>query len=90
MSIAQMQVNRCTPDVKIGYAPAEAGTFGYGYGEWVMDEKTVTSPGLFGSFPWVNNDKKYAAFMMTYYIKNSGRHERYVELKSLVDEASTR
>lgn len=85
-SIAAMQVNRRTADVKTGYAPEEAGDFGYGYGEWIMDGKTVTSPGLFGSFPWVNNDKKYAAFMMTYYLKSAGRHERYVELKGLVDE----
>jgi len=87
-SIAAMQVNRRTADVKTGYAPEEAGDFGYGYGEWVMDKSTVTSPGLFGSFPWVNNDKKYAAFMMTWYLKSAGRHERYVELKELVDDAS--
>jgi CubicO group peptidase (beta-lactamase class C family) len=89
-SIAQMQVNRCTPDVKIAWKPEEAGDFGYGYGEWIMDGPVVTSPGLFGSFPWINNDKKYAAFMMTYYIRNTGRHERYVELKNLVDYAVAR
>jgi hypothetical protein len=47
----------------------------------------VTSPGLFGSFPWVNNEKHYCAFMMTFYLKNDGRHERYVALKQLVDQA---
>jgi len=85
-SIAQMQVNRCTADVKIGYKPEEAGNFGYGYGEWIMNDNSITSPGLFGSYPWINNDKKYAAFMMTYYLKSSGRNERYVELKKLVDD----
>lgn len=93
-SIKQMQINRLTPDVKIAYSPAEAGNFGYGYGEWVMENATanslngsVCSPGLFGSFPWVNNNKKYAAFLMTFYIKNTGRNEHYKELKKLVDEA---
>lgn len=93
-SINEMQVNRVTKDVKIGYAPAEAGSFGYGYGEWVMESSSshnlttaVTSPGLFGSFPVVDNEKHYCAFLMTYYLKNTGRHERYVELKSLLDEA---
>jgi hypothetical protein len=52
-SIAEMQVNRVAADVKIGYAPAEAGTMGYGYGEWVMAQNVVSSPGLFGSFPMV-------------------------------------
>lgn len=93
-SIAQMQINRITPDVKVAYAPQEAGDFGYGYGEWIMEpsetknkSNTVTSPGLFGSFPWVDNKNKYAGFLLTFYIKNTGRHERYLELKKLVDEA---
>jgi len=47
----------------------------------------VTSPGLFGSFPWVEKDKDYCAFLMTVYVKNEGRGERYTALKQLVDEA---
>ena len=93
-SVAEMQVNRITKDVKIAYSPAEAGNFGYGYGEWVMGTSSldhittaVTSPGLFGSFPLVDNEKHYCAFLMTFYLKNKGRNERYMELKSLLDEA---
>lgn len=92
-SIKQMQINRLTPDVKVAHSPTEAGNFGYGFGEWVMGGKNakpggpVTSPGLFGSFPWVDNEKGYTAFLMCYYLKNDGRHERYKELKALVDEA---
>lgn len=93
-SVADMQVNRITKEVKIAYAPAEAGNFGYGFGEWVMEtssqtnlSKAVTSPGLFGSFPWVDNEKKYVGFLMTFYLKNEGRNKRYKELKALVDAA---
>ena len=89
-----MQINRLDSTVRIAYSPAEAGDFGYGFGEWVMETsiagnltKAVTSPGLFGSFPWVDNQKKYAAFLMCYYLKSDGRNERYKELKRLVDEA---
>lgn len=47
----------------------------------------ATSPGLFGSFPWVDNQKKYAGFLLTFGFKSKGRNERYKALKSLVDEA---
>lgn len=93
-SIDQMQLNRLSTGITVAYSPAEAGDFGYGYGEWVMEQSktagisaAVTSPGLFGSFPWVNNEKKYAAFLMTFYLKSEGRNERNKELKHLVDEA---
>ena len=93
-SIRQMQINRITNDVKVAYSPAEAGDIGYGFGEWVPKNSTlsnpstyVSSPGLFGSYPLVNNQKQYAAFLMTYYIKGEGRQQRYAELKALIDGA---
>jgi len=86
-SIAEMQFNRVGPHVTKAYVPAEAGDFGYGYGEWVMSPSSVSSPGLFGSFPWVDNKKGYCAFLMCYSLQSKGRHERYTELKKLVDEA---
>jgi hypothetical protein len=44
-------------------------------------------PGLFGSFPWVDNKNQYCAFLMTMYMKSDGRNERYKALKALVDKA---
>jgi CubicO group peptidase (beta-lactamase class C family) len=86
-SVELMQINRVTPDVKVAYSPAEAGSFGYGYGEWVMDNSSVSSQGMFGSYPWVDNNKRYCAFLMTFYLKPDSRKERYAELKKLVDKA---
>lgn len=85
-SIAEMQTNR-TEGLKVAYSPAEAGNFGYGYGEWIFSATTVSSPGLFGSFPWVENAKGYCAFLFAVNLKHNGRHERYIEIKKLVDEA---
>jgi len=86
-SVAEMQVDRIPPDVKIGYSPVSMDSIGYGYGEWVLrpDDRTVTSPGLFGSIPWVDNDRGYCAFLMTFYIKKRDAEQRFRELKQLVD-----
>lgn len=93
-AVAEMQVNRVSPATIIAGSPAEAGNWGYGFGEWVMDDAAngqrsgaVTSPGLFGSFPWVDTRNKSTGFLMTFNLKNKGRHEKYKELKKLVDEA---
>ena len=106
-SVIAMQKNYVASDATIAYTPAEAGNWGYGFGEWVMDltpslsksgegeipdsqrSNAVTSPGLFGTFPWVDNEKKYCAILFTMNIKSKGRSERYKELKKLVDEALT-
>lgn len=87
-SIAEMQTDQVTPDVRVAYSPVPMKDIGYGYGEWVVrsGEGTVTSPGLFGSIPWVNNEKGYCAFLMTFYVKNDDRAARFRELKQLVDE----
>ncbi|HEY8690894.1 MAG TPA: serine hydrolase domain-containing protein [Chitinophagaceae bacterium] len=89
--IIKMQQNYAK-GAKVISSPAEAGSWGYGFGEWVMEEPNVrsqgvTSPGLFGSFPWVDNEKKYAGFLFCFNLKSKGRNERYKELKKLVDEA---
>ncbi|MES2807444.1 MAG: serine hydrolase domain-containing protein [Bacteroidota bacterium] len=93
-SITQMQVNRITTDVNVAYSPGEAGDLGYGFGEWVQKSATlvdlgasVSSPGLFGSYPWVDYKNGYAALLITFYVNNKGRGEKYKELKRLVDEA---
>ena len=90
-SIIRMQQNYAK-GATVGFSPAEAGNWGYGFGEWVMEEATirskgVTSPGLFGAFPWIDNEKKYAGFLMCFNLKQNGRNEKYKELKALVDEA---
>lgn len=95
-AIVAMQKNSVAKDAVIAYSPAEARGWGYGFGEWVMDSaagdqrsNTVSSPGLFGSFPWLDNEKKYTAFLMTFNLNSKGRNERYTALKKLVEEAIT-
>lgn len=92
-SVELMQQNHAL-GVKVIQSPAEAANWGYGFGEWTMEDAAkgkaadaVTSPGLFGSFPWVDNKKGYAALLFTFNLKSKGRNERYHALKALVDKA---
>lgn len=92
-SIIEMQKNRVGKDVTIAYSPAEAAGWGYGFGEWIMDDAAegerstaVSSPGLFGSFPAVSYKDKFCAFLFVFNLKHEGRNERYKELQNLIHE----
>lgn len=92
-AVELMQQNHAL-GVPIIQSPAEAAGWGYGFGEWTMENAVkgkasdaVSSPGLFGSFPWVDNKKGYSALLFTFNLKSKGRHERYHALKALIDKA---
>lgn len=90
-SIAAMQMNYIK-NAHIAYAPANAGNAGYGFGEWILKEASsnnkvvVASPGLFGSFPWIDYNKGYCAMLFTFNIKARGRDELYASLRKEVDK----
>jgi CubicO group peptidase (beta-lactamase class C family) len=44
----------------------------------------VSSPGLFGSFPWIDNKNKIAGFLFVYNLQHKGRNERHTSLRNLV------
>ena len=58
---------------------------------WMMqltiESDAVTSPGLFGSFPWVDNKKKLCGFLFVFNLKKQKGRQRKVmmELKNIVD-----
>lgn len=92
-SVELMQQNYI-PGKKIVYSPTQSGNWGYGFGTWIIAKptksslsKASSSPGLFGSFPWVDNEHKYAAVLFSFNVKSKGRHEKYQLLKKLVDDA---
>lgn len=95
-SVQAMQFNYAAGK-KVISSPAEAKNWGYGLGEWTPESADahtrsdfVSSPGLFGSFPWVNNKLGYAGVLFTFYVKNKGRNERYTGLKNIIDAAVTK
>jgi hypothetical protein len=52
----------------------------------VTRAEAVTSPGLFGSFPWIDNKRQYAGFLFVFNLKQKGREKNYTELKSIIDK----
>ena len=47
----------------------------------------ICGAGLTGSFPWINNQKKYAAILFLINLSRDGRFQSYQQLKELVDAA---
>jgi CubicO group peptidase (beta-lactamase class C family) len=84
-SIALMQVNYAK-DARVVYSPAAAAGWGYGFGEWVMKESVLSSPGLFGSFPWVDYGKGYCGMLFTVNLNNRNRAELYKGLMGVVEK----
>ncbi len=90
-SITEMQKNR-TANADIQSTPAQKRATNYGYGEWVDEEengvtKAVSSPGLFGSVPIVDNKRNYCAFLMVFNLQYKGRQEINADLKRRMDKA---
>ncbi len=91
-SVAEMEMNR-TNDATIAGSPvSQQAGWHYGYGEWIAGEKNgqttiVSSPGLFGSFPWVNIEKGYCGFLLNFNLKREGREALYASLLKTVAEA---
>jgi CubicO group peptidase (beta-lactamase class C family) len=71
-AIKEMQISR-TAGLKIIYTPAEAKGYEYGYGEWILEKdkngasNVLSSPGLFGTFPYIDKARNYAAII---FVKN--------------------
>lgn len=76
-----------TSGKKIAYSPDESGTWGYGLGAWILNDHIVSSPGMFGSLPWIDTSKHYAAVLITLNLRTPQRQERYKELRQLVEDA---
>lgn len=90
-TITEMQKNR-TANADIQSSPLKIKATAYGYGEWIEEEENaitqaVSSPGLFGSVPLVDNKRNYCAFLMVFNLKYKGRQEKNADLKKRIDGA---
>lgn len=76
----------------IKYAPKVAEGYNYALGEWVLEvdangnSTAVSSPGLFGTWPFVDKCRGYACIFFVKSLLSEQKKEVYVELKKAIDE----
>ncbi len=89
-TIELMQISR-TAHAKVVYSPKEAFGFEYGWGEWILEKDetgnstVVCSPGLFGTYPWVDIKRNYAAIVFVKNIHVKNRQKIYQEIRDAVN-----
>lgn len=76
----------------IKYAPKGAGGFNYACGEWIQqtdkngNSTVLTSPGFFGAWPYVDNERNYAAlFFIKKFFIDEDIKEIYLNIKKIID-----
>ena len=90
--ISQMQRIR-TENVNVIYRPAEAKFLDYGWGEWILERNAVgestvlSSPGLFGTYPWIDIQRNYAAIIFVKNIHFKDRQKNGEAMRVAVNRA---
>jgi len=90
-AIADMQITR-TAGLRVVYTPAEAKGYEYGYGEWILEKdnngnsKVISSPGLFGTFPYIDKSENYAAIIFVKNLQFRNRQKIYNEIRKAINE----
>jgi CubicO group peptidase (beta-lactamase class C family) len=80
-----------TKPEQIKYAPKAAEGYNYALGAWVAEEKdgkatTITSPGLFGTWPMIDYCHGYAYLFFVKNLLGEERADAQVEIKKVIDE----
>ena len=89
-SVAEMQKAQINQNM-IKYTPPVAQGYNYALGEWILESDkngnstTVASPGLFGTWPMVDNCRGYACIIFVKTLLRDSRREIYTDLKKTID-----
>jgi CubicO group peptidase (beta-lactamase class C family) len=89
--IEKMQEN-ATEEILISYVPEQAISSDYGYGEWILEKDdddmstVLSSPGVFGTFPYIDLTRRYAAILFVKTLNIKSRKDTYGAIKGAVDK----
>jgi CubicO group peptidase (beta-lactamase class C family) len=81
------------PTLPVKFTPKVAEGFHYGLGEWIQEEDAsgnstvVSSPGLFGTWPYIDKCRNYAAIIFVKSLLNEQKKDIAMQFKSTVDNA---
>lgn len=90
-AVAEMQKPQFV-NLPVKYTPKIATGFHYGLGEWIQEEDAtgnstvVSSPGLFGTWPYVDKCRAYAAIVFVKTLQTEQKKEFHLSFKNAVDE----
>jgi CubicO group peptidase (beta-lactamase class C family) len=90
-SVAEMMKPQVT-DATVKFTPKAAEGLHYGLGEWIQEEDasgnsaTVSSPGLFGTWPYIDKCRNYAAIIFVSTLLGEQKKEVAMQFKEKVDE----
>jgi CubicO group peptidase (beta-lactamase class C family) len=91
-AIEEMQKPHAT-NLPVKFTPKIAEGMHYGLGEWIQEEDAngnstvVSSPGLFGTWPYVDKCRNYAAIVLVKSLLGEQKKDLMMQFKSAVDEA---
>lgn len=89
-SIEEMQKTQM-PGLPVKYKPKIAEGFDYGLGEWIQEKDAngnstvISSPGLFGTWPYIDKCRNYAAIIFVRNLVNDSKKDVMVQFKEIVD-----
>lgn len=89
-AVSEMQKTVTNQNI-IKYAPDVAAGFNYALGEWVLEadasgnSTVVASPGLFGTWPYIDKKDGYACIIFVKTLLRDSRREIYTDLMQTID-----
>lgn len=88
-AVTEMRKVQVAP-AQIKYAPAVATGFTYALGSWVLEEggvlaNTLASPGLFGTWPYVDFCHGYTCLFFVKSLLSDQKADSYISMKHLID-----
>lgn len=89
-SIAEMEKNHF-PGLPVKFTPKVAEGYEYGLGVWLQEKDAngqttvVSSPGLFGTWPYIDRCRNYAAIVFVKTLLGEQQKDFYLQFKQAVD-----